>query len=221
MKNNYRSVFDIIGPVMVGPSSSHTAGAARIGKVVRQIFGETPTEIKITLYESFAKTYKGHGTDVALIGGILDMAPDDERLGDSLKIAEEQGIKVTFIPSDGAADHPNTAEITVSKGNHELTVLGSSIGGGAIRISEVDGFKINLSQGVPTFLIVHQDEPGLVSAVTEVLVRQQLNISTMSVSRAAKGGRAIMVIEVDQVAIGNALNQLSAIPNLHEVSFFN
>jgi L-serine deaminase len=118
----FKSVFDIIGPVMVGPSSSHTAGAARIGKVVHDIFGEKPEKVTIHLYESFAKTYRGHGTDIALVGGLLGMEPDDKRLSDSLKIAYEKGIKVAFVPESKEVDHPNTAKIKLVKGDHNLTV---------------------------------------------------------------------------------------------------
>ena len=141
----YRSVFDIIGPVMVGPSSSHTAGAARIGKIVRTIFGEQPDSVDIFLFESFAKTYRGHGTDIALVGGLLGMEPDDERLSDSLKIAHENGMEVLFVPKKEKAEHPNLVKMLLKKGKRQMTVTGISIGGGNIQISELDGFKISLT----------------------------------------------------------------------------
>jgi L-serine dehydratase len=148
----YRSVFDIIGPIMVGPSSSHTAGAARIGKVVRKIFGEQPDTVDIYLYESFAKTYRGHGTDIALVGGLLGMEPDDPQLADSLKIAHENGMEVLFVPKQEKAEHPNMVQMKITKGDRKLTVTGKSIGGGNIQISELNGFKLALSLGVPTFI---------------------------------------------------------------------
>ena len=149
----YRSVFDIIGPVMIGPSSSHTAGAARIGKIVRSIFGEQPDSVDIYLYESFAKTYRGHGTDIALVGGLLGMEPDDERLADSLQLAYEAGMEVLFVPKGEKAEHPNSVKLLLKKGKRKLSVTGISIGGGNIQISELNGFKISLSMGTPTLFI--------------------------------------------------------------------
>ncbi|MEG0286983.1 MAG: L-serine ammonia-lyase, iron-sulfur-dependent subunit beta [Vagococcus sp.] len=215
----YKSVFDIIGPVMIGPSSSHTAGAARIGKVVRQIFGEQPEKVDLYLYESFAKTYRGHGTDIALVGGLLDMNPDDERLSDSLKIAYEAGMDVAFIPKPEKADHPNSVKIVVKKGERTMTCTGISIGGGAIQISEINGFKINLDMSTPTYITVHQDKPGIVAKVTSILSEHKINISTMTVTRESKGEKAIMIIEVDERIEGLTCH-LKDIDGVDEVSFF-
>ncbi len=215
----FHSVFDIIGPVMVGPSSSHTAGASRIGKVVRDIFGETPERIDVYLYESFAKTYRGHGTDVAIIGGLLGMAPDDPQLPDSLKLAHEAGIKVTFVPKSDKVDHPNSARIVLQKGDHKLSVLGESIGGGNIRITELNGFKISLSMGTPTYITIHDDVPGMIAAVTNIFSAAKINIGTMTVTREAKGERAIMIIEVDAYQ-PEILAQLKALPHMVNVTFF-
>lgn len=216
----FRSVFDLIGPVMIGPSSSHTAGAARIGKVVRTIFGEQPESVDILLYESFAKTYRGHGTDIALVGGLLGMEPNDERLADSLKLAHESGIEVAFVPKKEKAEHPNQVTMIVKKGEHTLSVTGVSIGGGNIQISELNGFRITLNIGLPTFVIVHQDLPGMVAKVTNIFEQQEINIGTMTVTREAKGDKAIMIIEVDQREIGDSLEKLKQITNLHTASFF-
>lgn len=215
----YKSVFDIIGPIMIGPSSSHTAGAARIGKVVRQIFGEQPEKVDLYLYESFAKTYRGHGTDIALVGGLLDMEPDDERLSDSLKIAHEAGVEVAFIPKAEKAEHPNSVKIVVKAGNRTLTCMGISIGGGAIQISEINGFKINLDMSTPTYITVHQDKPGVIAKVTSILSEHKINISTMTVTREAKGDKAIMIIEVDERVAGLE-HLLKEIDYIDEVSFF-
>ena len=216
----FRSVFDIIGPVMIGPSSSHTAGAARIGKVVRTIFGELPAEVDILLYESFAKTYRGHGTDIALVGGLLGMEPDDQRLADSLRLAHEAGMEVAFIPQKEKAEHPNQVTLLVKKGERELSVTGISIGGGNIQISELNGFRINLSIGQPTFVIVHQDVPGMIAKVTKVFEDRAINIGTMTVTRESKGERAIMIIEIDQHEAADSLATLEQIPDLHRVVFF-
>ncbi|MFD1393678.1 L-serine ammonia-lyase, iron-sulfur-dependent subunit beta [Lacticaseibacillus jixianensis] len=215
----FNSVFDIIGPVMVGPSSSHTAGAARIGKVVREIFGEAPTRVDIYLYESFAKTYRGHGTDVALVGGLLGMGPDDPRLPDSLKIAHERGIKVTFVPKSDKVDHPNTAKIMLQTPKRSMTVTGVSIGGGNIQISEINGFKLSLTMGTPTFITVHRDVPGMIARATDLLSANGVNIGTMTVTREAKGEQAIMVMEVDERR-PDLVAQLKAMPHVDNATYF-
>ncbi|EST90163.1 MULTISPECIES: L-serine ammonia-lyase, iron-sulfur-dependent subunit beta [Vagococcus] len=217
----FNSVFDIIGPVMIGPSSSHTAGAARIGKVVRHIFGEQPDSVDILLYESFAKTYRGHGTDIALIGGLLGMEPDDERLADSLKIAYEANMEVLFVPKKEKADHPNQVTMVVKKGERSMRVTGISIGGGNIQISEVDGFKINLSMGTPTLIVVQKDVPGVIAKASHILQEANINIGTMSVTRSAKGEKAFMILEIDERDLGSALEQIKQIPDIYSVSFFN
>ncbi|MDR2833874.1 MAG: L-serine ammonia-lyase, iron-sulfur-dependent subunit beta [Streptococcaceae bacterium] len=217
----YKSVFDIIGPVMIGPSSSHTAGAARIGKIVRSIFGEQPDSVDIHLYESFAKTYRGHGTDIALVGGILGMDPDDARLRESLKLAHEAGVEVAFIPhKEDRAEHPNTARLVVKKGERVLSVTGISIGGGSISVTELNGFDISLSMGSPTFIIVQQDVPGVVAQVTACLSAHHINIAKMNVTREAKGEKAIMIIEVDTKNVDDAYDQIRKIPYLDNVNFF-
>lgn len=215
----YRSVFDIIGPIMVGPSSSHTAGAARIGKVVRRIFGMMPDTVDIYLYESFAKTYRGHGTDIALVGGLLGMEPDDPRLADSLKIAHESGMEVGFIPKKEKAEHPNMVQLRVRKGAHKLTVTGISIGGGNIQISEVNGFKLSLSLGTPTFIIVHQDVPGMIAKVTQLFSEAEVNIGTMTVTRESKGEKAIMIIETDERQ-DSFLEEIQQIESVYSASYF-
>lgn len=216
----YRSVFDIIGPIMVGPSSSHTAGAARIGKVVRSIFGEQPDSVDIYLYESFAKTYRGHGTDVALVGGLLGMAPDDARLADSLKIAYESGMEVLFVPRKEKAEHPNSVKMLLTKGKRKMTVTGVSIGGGNIQISELNGFKISLTMGTPTFITVHQDVPGMIAKVTNIFSNAAVNIGTMTVTRESKGEKAIMIIEVDEPR-PDIKAQLQQLAHIDSVTYFD
>ncbi|MBM7710124.1 L-serine ammonia-lyase, iron-sulfur-dependent subunit beta [Enterococcus lemanii] len=215
----YRSVFDIIGPIMVGPSSSHTAGAARIGKVVRRIFGEQPETVDIYLYESFAKTYRGHGTDVALVGGLLGMEPDDPRLADSLKIAHGLGIEVCFVPKKEKAEHPNMVQLKVSKGDHKLTVTGLSIGGGNIQISEVNGFKLSLSLGTPTYIVVQKDMPGVIAKVTNLFYEANVNIGTMTVTRESKGEKAIMIIETDERKEG-FVEKIRQMDHIYSASYF-
>ncbi|RND83483.1 L-serine ammonia-lyase, iron-sulfur-dependent subunit beta [Lacticaseibacillus paracasei] len=215
----FHSVFDIIGPVMVGPSSSHTAGAARIGKVVRDIFGEAPETITIYLYESFAKTYRGHGTDVALVAGLLGMAPDDPHLPESMKLAYDQGIKVSFVPKSDKVDHPNTAHIVLQKGDHWLAVTEVSIGGGNIQITEINGFKISLSMGQPTYITIHEDVPGMIAQVTKIFSDAGINIGTMTVTRESKGEQAIMIIETDDYQ-DDILAKLKQLPHMVNVTYF-
>lgn len=218
----YRSVFDIIGPVMVGPSSSHTAGACRIGKIVRSIFGELPDKLEIHLYESFAKTYRGHGTDVALVAGVLGMDTDDERLPDAPRLAYEMGMEVAYVPHpEEPVDHPNTARLVVSKGNRKMTVTGISIGGGMIQVTELNGFDISISAGMPTFVVIHEDVPGMIARVSSVLSSHGINIAKMNVTREAKGEKAIMILEVDTSNVEEACDEMKEIPHLHAVNFFH
>lgn len=207
----FKSVFDIIGPVMVGPSSSHTAGAARIGKMARSLFPKEPKQINVYLYESFAETYRGHGTDVALAGGLLGMNPDDDNLHESLIIASEKGIKVNFIPLADKVSHPNTARIVMRTDDLKMEVTGISIGGGSAEIINVDGKEVNIDGKIPTILIKHIDKPGMISKVVNVLSDLELNVATMRVEREARGCEAYMVIEIDDHdEIGNAIETLNS-----------
>ncbi|WP_071131038.1 L-serine ammonia-lyase, iron-sulfur-dependent subunit beta [Enterococcus timonensis] len=217
----FQSVFDIIGPVMVGPSSSHTAGACRIGQVTRSIFGEMPDSVDIYLYESFAKTYRGHGTDIALVGGLLGMDTDDRRLPDSLKLAHEQNMEVLFVPTKEKADHPNQVKMILTKGDRKMSVTGISIGGGNIRLTELNGFKLSLSYGVPTIVTVHQDVPGMIAKVSHILSDHNINIGTMTVTREAKGEKAIMIIEVDDQKIAEVVPEILQLPNMFTVNYFS
>ncbi|MBB5887441.1 L-serine ammonia-lyase, iron-sulfur-dependent subunit beta [Lactovum miscens] len=218
----YKSVFDIIGPVMVGPSSSHTAGAARIGKIVRSIFGELPDHLEIHLYESFAKTYRGHGTDIALVAGVLGMDPDDERLPLAPQLAYDQGMEVSYVPHlDVQASHPNTARLICRKGDKKMTITGISLGGGLIKVTELNGFEVSISMGMPTFVIVQQDVPGVIAKVTGILMDHDINVAQMTVTRAAKGDKAIMIIEVDTTKqVNEAAEAMKEIPELIDANFF-
>jgi L-serine dehydratase len=214
----YRSAFDIIGPVMIGPSSSHTAGAARIGRVARTLFEKQPTKAVISLYGSFAKTYKGHGTDLALVAGIMDFDTFDERIPDALKIAEEIGLEVEFITEDAVTEHPNTVKINLYDGEgKELEIVGISIGGGTIEITEINSFKLKLSGANPAILVVHEDRFGLISVVTSVLSKYQINIGHMEVSRKEKGEVAVMVIEMDHKLDEAVVAELNFLPGVTQV----
>ena len=189
---------DIIGPTMIGPSSSHTAGACRIGLVACRLLGEDARRARVTLYGSFAKTYRGHGTDRALAAGIMGMATDDLRLRDALDIARERGLDVTFETSADDAGHPNTARVELEGASGARTeVLGSSVGGGSILVTEIDGMAVSVTGRRTTFVVLHRDVPGLIAAVTDVLAEGGANISDFHLARVRKGGDAVMCIEVE------------------------
>ncbi|TPG92354.1 L-serine ammonia-lyase, iron-sulfur-dependent, subunit beta [Brevibacillus laterosporus] len=217
----YRSVFDIIGPVMIGPSSSHTAGAARMGQVARQLFRHEPKRVKISLYGSFAKTYRGHGTDVALIGGILGFETDDTRIPNALEIAKEHEIEVEFIEEEAIAPHPNTARIRLYKGEEEIEVVACSIGGGKIEVVELNGFDLQLSGTSPALLIVNNDRFGAIASVSSILAKHEVNISTMSVSRKEKGRRALMVIETDELLADEMIEEIKEQSNICQVTIMD
>ena len=217
----FTSVFDIIGPVMIGPSSSHTAGAARIGRVARDLFGRQPKSVKIYVYGSFAETYRGHGTDVALVGGLLDFDTDDERIISSFAYAAECGMGFEFIPDTANKEHPNTARLVMQDEHGEMSVEGISIGGGKIEISEVNGFKLRLNGGMPAILVVHDDRTGCIANVANCLAMHSVNIGHMEVSRIERGQTALMVIEVDQNIEDRIIEQISYIPHITKVSRIN
>lgn len=203
---------------MIGPSSSHTAGAARIGRVARSLFGREPKWATISLYGSFAETYKGHGTDVALIGGILDYDTDDKRIIQALDIANEKGIKVSFSEEDAIPDHPNTARVFIGDENGELELVGISIGGGKIEITELNGFKLKLSGHHPAILVVHNDRFGAIASVATVLAKHEINIGHMEVSRKEVGKLALMTIEVDHNIENVVLHEIENLPNILKVT---
>ncbi|WP_106497661.1 L-serine ammonia-lyase, iron-sulfur-dependent subunit beta [Lentibacillus sp. Marseille-P4043] len=214
----FNSVFDIIGPVMIGPSSSHTAGAARIGKAARNLFGEEPKWAKIHLYESFAKTYKGHGTDFALVGGLLGFETDDPRMSKALEIAKEKNIKVEFIEDDAKADHPNTARLIIGNDTEEMELVGISIGGGKVEITELNGFELRLSGNHPAILIMHNDRFGAIASVTKILAKYEINIGHMEVNRKDVGKEALMVIEVDQNVEDRILKELENADHIIQIA---
>ncbi|HET7024802.1 MAG TPA: L-serine ammonia-lyase, iron-sulfur-dependent subunit beta [Gemmatimonadales bacterium] len=207
------SLLDIIGPVMVGPSSSHTAGACRIGLIARGMVGGTPEKAKVELHGSFARTGVGHGTDRAIAGGLMGFAPDDERLRESLELAGAAGLAIEFANTKLRGDHhPNTTRITVTRGTTTATVIGSSLGAGRILITEIDGYPVEITGSYPVLVIVAHDEPGIVAKVSGVLASEENNISTMRVSRRQKGGDAIHIYELDAPASPGAVQRITALP---------
>ncbi len=211
------SIFDILGPVMIGPSSSHTAGAAKLGLIARQLLGAEPVRAEITLYNSFARTYKGHGTDRAIVGGILGMRPDDEMLRNSLEIAKERGLKYEFkLIMKAPKLHPNSTRIKLfDKDENKIEMVGSSLGGGRIEIVEIEGFKVSFSVMTHTIVIIADDIPGSIAHISGAIAEKNINIANMFVSREEK--LANMIIEVDQDVPEDVLNKIRSFNWVHYV----
>ncbi|MCP1108935.1 L-serine ammonia-lyase, iron-sulfur-dependent subunit beta [Ohessyouella blattaphilus] len=216
------NIFDIIGPVMVGPSSSHTAGAVKIGNIARQLFGEQPAKATIYLHGSFAATGKGHGTDKALVAGLLGMHPDDLSIPESFELAKKAGMTFTFKEKEIKDAHPNTALMVLEgEGKKALEIQASSTGGGRIRINKLDGVEVNFRGESNTLIVYNVDSPGHVSAVANVLFQKQINIATVQLYRDKRGGQAVMVIEVDQDIPENAVQWLEHLEGIIKVTFLN
>lgn len=212
------SLLDIIGPVMVGPSSSHTAGACRIGLFARGLLGGTPERALVELHGSFARTGVGHGTDRAIAGGLLGYHPDDERLRGAVDAATAAGVAITFENTKLRGEHhPNTTRLSVELGKAKVTVVGSSIGAGRIVITELDGYPVEISGSFPVLVIVAKDQPGIIASITSALAAEETNISTMRVSRRQKGGDAIHIYELDGPASAAAVAHVRALPAVKHV----
>ena len=213
-------LFDILGPVMVGPSSSHTAGAARIGLIARMLLGAQPKEARIGLYGSFQKTYLGHGTDKALIGGLLGMGVDDIRLRDSLKHAKEAGMEYSFYNAQLRGAHPNTVilDVTAEDGSR-LNIEAASVGGGEIVVKSINGLDAGFSGHENTLIVTHKDIKGMIAQISSVLTANSINIATMRVFRRSAGGEAMMVIEIDGHVDAALIQWLKGMPGIFNVCY--
>ena len=215
------NLIDIIGPVMIGPSSSHTAGAVRRGLLAASILGGKPVKAEINLHGSFAETYQGHGTDMALLAGLMGWMPDDERIPQAEKYAEESGLEYSFHKIDlGNMAHPNTVlfKLTSASGSY-CEIVGSSVGGGQVKVTEIDGFPVELTGRLPAILTVHIDTRGVIALVTSTLANAGVNIATMRLFRSDKGGMASMVIECDEAVPQEILNLIGALQQIESVRF--
>ena len=213
------NIFDMMGPVMVGPSSSHTAGAARIGNMGRTLLGEEVARADIGLYGSFAETGYGHGTDRALLAGLLGMKPDDLRIPNAY---EEAGMAYSFRTVELRDAHPNTALLELTgKSGKKLTLQASSIGGGAIVVNKIDGIDVNFTGDFNTLIVRNQDESGSVAAITSILSQVHINVANMSVNRHRRGGDALMVIETDQHIKPRQVEFLSELPGILSVTYYD
>ena len=215
-------IFDVLGPIMIGPSSSHTAGAARFGKIARTIVNKPIKDVTFLLHGSFKETYKGHGTDRALVAGILGMMPDDERLRDALLIAEKEGLEVHFLPADLGQVHPNTVKILMTDCDDiNWEVLGSSIGGGLVEIYEINGNKVKITGEYPTIITCHDDIPGTVSKVSTLFYDNDINIAHMTLVRSQKGKDATMTFEVDNNVSEELIAAIKAVEGVNRVILIN
>lgn len=215
-------IFDVLGPIMIGPSSSHTAGAARLGKIARTIVNKPIKDVTFLLHGSFKETYKGHGTDRALVAGILGMMPDDERLRDALLIAEKEGLEVHFLPADLGQVHPNTVKILMTDCDDiNWEVLGSSIGGGLVEIYEINGNKVKITGEYPTIITCHDDIPGTVSKVSTLFYDNDINIAHMTLVRSQKGKDATMTFEVDNNVSEELIAAIKAVEGVNRVILIN
>lgn len=216
------NIFDVIGPVMVGPSSSHTAGAVRIGYISRKLLGEKPAVADIRLYGSFLATGKGHGTRKALVAGLLGMKPDDMRIPDSFDIASQEGMEVTFGEAQLKEAHPNTVQMYLTGvSGRKLEIVGESIGGSRINIAQIDGINTNFSGDYPTLVVHNLDQPGHVSEVTSMLAHKGVNIAYMQLYRSNRGGEAVMVVECDQEVPEEGIRWLEKAEGVVKVTYLS
>jgi L-serine dehydratase len=207
------SLLDIIGPVMVGPSSSHTAGACRLGLLARNLVGGTPQTARIELHGSFARTGEGHGTDKAIAGGLMGFRPDDERLRDALEIAQGEGLDYVFEKTTLGDDaHPNTARITVERGDRHAVMTGASLGAGRILVTEINGYAVEVSGAYHTIVLIAEDVKGSVAAIATILAEHGINIANLRLTRKNRGGDAFMVIEVDDAPGEPVRDEIRALP---------
>lgn len=213
-------IFDILGPVMVGPSSSHTAGAVRIGLIARKLLGSQPMKAHIYLHGSFAATGVGHGTDRALIAGLLGMLPDDINIPKSYELAKEKGLEFVFEQKNIKDAHPNTTRLDIEDGDGKnLSLQASSIGGGRIVVTKIDNMEVNFSGEKPTLIIQSVDEKGCLAGITKTISDNEINIATMQLYREKRGGDVIMVIEMDQQITKESLRYLEQLKGVNKVTY--
>src|SRR5205809_3185414 len=202
------SILDVMGPVMVGPSSSHTAGTARLGRVAREILDEDPVAVRFVLHPPLAATYRGHGSDFALVGGSIGLNVDDPRIPEAIRIAEQMGVDVAFSEEDLGDVHPNTVRIEIRGKTREAEIVGSSIGGGVIEVFKINGFQTRFKGDSPTLLLFYRDRPGMISEVTQIIADEGINIASLSCSRKRRGYAAFMHIIIESQHSDGALKRI-------------
>jgi L-serine dehydratase len=214
-------ILDIMGPVMVGPSSSHTAGTARLGRVAYELLGEAPTRLHFFLHPPLEKTYRGHGSDFALAGGAMGFAVNDPRIPESIRIAEQSGVEVEFVEEDLGDVHPNTVRIETRGATREVEIVGSSIGAAAIEVFRINGFSARFKGDSPTLVMFYRDRPGMIHQVTEIIAGEGINIAALSCSRKQRGRDAFMQIDVDSPLSSEALRNIRNLDDVEEAKYLD
>lgn len=216
------NILDIVGPVMVGPSSSHTAGAVKIGLISRKLLGEKVVKAELYMHGSFAATGKGHGTDRALVAGLLGMQVDDDRIPDSFSVARDEGMEFSFENIELTDAHPNSVLLKLEgETGKKLELVASSIGGGRIKVCEIDGLKADFEGNYPTLIVHNEDRPGHALGVTAMLAHRSINIATMQLYRSARGGYAVMIIECDNEVSEESIEWLRKQEGILKVTYLS
>ncbi|MGN6186763.1 MAG: L-serine ammonia-lyase, iron-sulfur-dependent subunit beta [Thermoanaerobaculia bacterium] len=215
------SILDVMGPVMVGPSSSHTAGTARLGRVAHEILDEDPIAVHFYLHPPLAATYRGHGSDFALVGGAIGLNVDDPRIPEAIRIAEQMGVKIEFSEEDLGDVHPNTVRIEIRSQNRETEVVGSSIGGGVIEVFKIDGFQTRFKGDSPTLLLFYRDRPGMIAEVAKLIADEGINIASLYCSRKQRGKDAFMQVDVDSPLSKEGLRRICSLPDVADARYLD
>lgn len=215
------SILDVMGPVMVGPSSSHTAGTARLGRVAREILNEDPVDVHFFLHPPLAATYRGHGSDFALVGGSIGLNVDDPRIPEAIRIAEQMGVNIVFSEEDLGEVHPNTVRIEIRGAGREAEIVGSSTGGGVIEVFKINGFQTRFKGDSPTLLLFYRDRPGMISEATRVIAEEGINIASLYCSRKQRGKDAFMQIDVDSPLSEAALKRICSLDDVADARYLD
>ncbi len=215
------SILDVMGPVMVGPSSSHTAGTARLGRVAHEILDDDPVEVHFYLHPPLAATYRGHGSDFALVGGAIGLNVDDPRIPEAIRIAEQMGVVIEFSEEDLGDVHPNTVRIEIHSAARDVEILGSSIGGGVIEVFKINGFQTRFKGDSPTLLLFYRDRPGVIAEVANIIADEGINIASLYCSRKQRGKDAFMQVDVDSPLSQEALRRICALPDVADARYLD
>ncbi|MBW3564681.1 MAG: L-serine ammonia-lyase, iron-sulfur-dependent subunit beta [Acidobacteria bacterium] len=219
--NRRLTILDVMGPVMVGPSSSHTAGTARLGRVSREVLGLVPDALRFHLHPPLEKTYRGHGSDFALVGGAIGMSVDDPRIPEAIRIAEQSGVEIDFQEEDLGDVHPNTVRIEAASGSRTVEIIGSSIGGAAIEVFRINGFPSRYSGDSPTLLMFYRDRLAMIHQVTGILAEEGINIASLECSRKERGREAFMQIDLDSPLSSGAIATIRGLEDVREAIFID
>jgi len=215
------SILDVMGPVMVGPSSSHTAGTARLGRVAREILDEEPVAVRFFLHPPLAATYRGHGSDFALVGGAIGLNVDDPRIPEAIRIAEQMGVEIEFREEDQGDVHPNTVRIEIEGRERQSEIVGSSTGGGVIEVFKINGFQSRFKGDSPSLLLFYRDRAGMISEVTQIIAEEAINIASLYCSRKQRGRDAFMEIDVDSPISDEALHRIAAVTDVADAKYLD